>query len=1144
MPPSPGAPMARDAGATHKPEEIRAGASLLEAPEVPPPVRSRRLRRLVDLCLKHPLVVLRAPPGYGKTTVLRQLADRARDSGALTLWRRLEPDDADPERLARGFASLCTRREPTTADTTHMLTDLLAGLDRSPAVLLVVDDAHEIRGAAPFWAALEHLFLHLPKGVRVAVGSRTRLPVRTSRLLANGQLVEVEAESLRLDVDEVAELILMRTGRRVDVSEAQEVHALTDGWPACVSLVAGLLRREGAPSSQDRCAGRPAAQDAYDYFADELIGCASPGIASMLKRLAVLEEFDGALAAALCGLDAWRNTVDWAQSAGVLTARGAEPKQFRFHPLFREFLLGELAGDGASALRGAALAAGDYLQQRGEQREAIELWLCAGETERAADAVERIGERVLAEGLCGTLGSWLDRLAPAVLVARPRLLVLQAELDIKRDLDGRAVRTLAAAMKIAQADDDVETASRAASALVGSLVSLGRGMDAANWLRRAEESGLIDPRGSDGVGLKAMVIERAGDVAGARDLYGRAVRVAEDEGPRAQIAALTRLAASDAVTVGDVAASGDLASRALWLARGIGDAHQVVCLENQVDHLVSAGKHRDAERALREATSACLDYGLPIQSRRYRGWNLAMLRAGQGRLLEACRTYAEIEQLFCAPDCGVANSTLWAELAQVLRARHSTVRASQVAATAIKRSAEAPDPLVARAARVESVACDINLGPDQSHVSECDEIARDAQALGMRGIRLRALFHLARAHLALAEPEDAREPLRTALSEARDLCNLHYLIVEAHGDPSTLLWAVEQAIETEFALHILSYAKKSVRKTLLSWLSGDDGALRRRALKLVRLGRVDDKKVIAVAKEASASDRAVAEPHAPSAPLVVRTFGGLTVEVDGRRLEKADWVKPRCRDVLRLLVANPTHAVSKDVLMARFWPDTDESKASKHIYVLMTHLRRSLEPDGSAGTPSRFIASDLGVYSLIKGSAWVDSEQFEEHVKAADAAQRAGDTSAARQHLLAADVLYVGEYMADDLYNDAFFAQRERFRQMETKVLETSMELEATDGDGHALPQHLRRLTQIDPYNEDAWGRLMRAHATADDARGLREAYRCACRVLADGESDSPPEELTELRDELLKEVAARKKTSRSTRPRRSRVGASASGSI
>jgi LuxR family maltose regulon positive regulatory protein len=185
--------------------------------------RTRLLDALVEAPDRASLIVLTAPAGYGKTTVLSQWA--AEDSREFA-WVTVDEADGDPVRLA-GHVALALHRiqpldpavfralaigdaSPHLAALAHLLASLRTW-DR-PGVL-VLDDVHELRNVAAM-NFIRALAAGLPAGFHLAVGSRLRLGF--GRLRSEDRGVEFGVEYLAFTREE-ARAVLTQTG--VDSSD-------------------------------------------------------------------------------------------------------------------------------------------------------------------------------------------------------------------------------------------------------------------------------------------------------------------------------------------------------------------------------------------------------------------------------------------------------------------------------------------------------------------------------------------------------------------------------------------------------------------------------------------------------------------------------------------------------------------------------------------------------------------------------------------------------------------------------------------------------------------------------------------------------------------------------------------------------------
>src|SRR3954469_326787 len=184
--------------------------------------RARLLDRLAAVPDDVPLVLLTAPAGYGKTTVLNQWAavDRRRFG-----WVTLDRADSDPVRLADHVALALDRMGALDRGevldsgvlralaagnaSSHVLAlpHLLASLcRRSQPGVLVLDDVHELVNveALNFIAALA---AGVPPGFHIAIGARFGLSPGLARLRSEGRCVEFGLNDLAFTGDEARQVL-------------------------------------------------------------------------------------------------------------------------------------------------------------------------------------------------------------------------------------------------------------------------------------------------------------------------------------------------------------------------------------------------------------------------------------------------------------------------------------------------------------------------------------------------------------------------------------------------------------------------------------------------------------------------------------------------------------------------------------------------------------------------------------------------------------------------------------------------------------------------------------------------------------------------------------------------------------------------
>ena len=388
--------------------------SKLSAPALAETALNKRLFLRLDAALKHPVVWLQGPPGSGKTTLI---ASYAAARGLRPIWLRLDEDDGEAATLffylslaeahARGAPN--TRRLPALTPEYHggaaeFGRDFFRRLFEGPEPrLLVLDDYHEIGAKAAAHECLAAGFREIPAGGNVIVASRAPPPRAFARLRVNGAMEVVAPGELRLTPDEVKEIGRAR-GMTCDAAQIE----LADGWPAGLVLLMEAARA-GAPIRSGRRASR---ELLFDYLSREAFERMDERARRNLMRLAFMPTMTSAAALKLTGDPGAGELLESLAARNYFTARdGAIDPHYRFHPLFRDFLLSNARDSlDKTELTAVRRAAAHALAQAGQPEPATALLA-------EADAWDDLRQLILDwagalewEGRHATIAAWIDRL--------------------------------------------------------------------------------------------------------------------------------------------------------------------------------------------------------------------------------------------------------------------------------------------------------------------------------------------------------------------------------------------------------------------------------------------------------------------------------------------------------------------------------------------------------------------------------------------------------------------------------------------------------------------------------------------------------------------------------------------------------------
>ena len=401
----------------------RLAFELLESKFHPPVARPGIVAReaLVNrlAAAQAPVITIVAPPGYGKTTLLAQWAERVWPRVA---WVSCDDGDNDPVVLLSALAVALDRIEPIDPAVFWALVSSGAGITVVPKfvsaiasmrlpVTLVLDHIEAVTNKRCLNTIAE-LALHLPLGWQFALASRTKVPLPTARLRAQGGIVEVGAEDLAMSPEEASSL-LEGAGVKPDVASTSELVQRTEGWPTGLYIAALAIR---AGTRQSEVGFTFTGDDRYmgDYLRSELLDRVSDSEVSFLTRTAVLDRMCGSLCDAILGATASGRVLEQMESRNLLVVPLDRRREwYRYHHLFRELLQAELRRREPDLVRDLHFRAAEWYEANAMPEAAIEHAQAAGDIDRVARLVLELAQPVWAGGRVQTVLRWLEWLRDA-----------------------------------------------------------------------------------------------------------------------------------------------------------------------------------------------------------------------------------------------------------------------------------------------------------------------------------------------------------------------------------------------------------------------------------------------------------------------------------------------------------------------------------------------------------------------------------------------------------------------------------------------------------------------------------------------------------------------------------------------------------
>lgn len=1046
---------------------------------LPRPHLLHQLRRAV----RKGHVLISAPPGYGKTTLLQMFV--AGQPGAT--YAALGPDDAD-------LALLRTRIQPL----------LQTG------ATVVLDDIHQLDGAS-------EALVWLAQQVRTQplhwVLAGRHLPIELAAL-------RFQTDCLRLTATELAFLpeeakALLTAHRQPVTTHVDSWYEQTEGWPLALALVAQQAAELAAAPSLH--------QDAlFTHLAHSLLNQLPPTALRFMQLTATPLRFTDELAALLMGIEP-------AQASGLreeILRRNLflevvdDGHWYRYHDLIRSFLITTLqqqAEDVALCFRQVVA----WFEARCDLPQAIEHALAGELYEDGAHLISRVAFSFVAEtGRYHTFRRWILSLPEAVQAAHPLLLMQLGK--ALREVGGREQgwRYLQAAHRYAQTGADRDVQVRVQLALAETHIVDGDGGAAQHICYTVLQDETLKPS------LRRRALKIAGgahylrsELAQTRRTLEAALALPEDAESPPDAHIRQNLIITTLVPLGDFAAAEH------YLRQN--DAYFADRLVERIWHLLTWGWYYEAIGDW-EKLAATLESirHLETQTEQADDSNTGelvlriLLHIGRREFAAAC---AIIEQMAAYADI-TPEQSLYVTLCRAWQARRERDYGRVLALVDGVLAQPWDAPLYVAALALEgAIAHEFQLrdDPKQGAASTGEGAARLGNFLSLRArpwlARLHALLAL-RCHR-LSNPR-WRHHTRAVL---RTVARPGYLSLLTRRDPElgAAFWALclAEGIDSEGATAALQQIGQF--EPVARLLDDPRPAVRiRAATTLVALRQEAAIPLLASVREREQEqavlpvlEAALDELESAPPPLLdIRLLGDFAVWRGERPLLPDDWQRPAVRRLCQYFALHRGQPLPRDRILEELWPDTEPEKARASFRTVFSWLRKVLEPYFRPKSPSRYFSVEGDVYTFDPQRnplvVHIDAEEF---VAVVTPLLHAGDDPVLPplpEALLAALAGWQ-PLLPDAPYEVWTLVPRERLQELYVQgCLYVAQALLAHGRPAEAAPW-AEKAIQTAPWLEEAYQALMRAQARQGHRSLALNTYNAAVAAL-ERELDVPPSALTE----------------------------------
>lgn len=434
-------------------EELIA-ATRFKIPELPTSyVHRPQLLKVLEQAQALPLVVVSAPAGTGKTSLVAEWVKNGEEPGT-TGWISFEDGDAEfwqlvIECLGRLGLSIPVQGGDTAGDTSlgkpglMALAGVIVGL---PGRLSIVFDDYEMV-SLELAREVDFLLQHTLGKLRLIFVGRVDPVLPLYRYRLTDTLLEIRAADLAFSDEEAAQLMRL-SGVALSKAAVHDLNERVRGWAAGLRFAARALVTRDDP---EQSAATVVAQtgDINEYLIGEVLDAQTSEIRCFLLDTCVIDTLFPELVEELAGARAVHTLGELARLNAFIEPVPDRPGSYRYYPFFRDLLRAQLAYESPKRMAELHRRAARWFERRGLPDLAIAHLSATGAWEDLATLIVNglLVPRLLLEDRRGPLG--------------------KAGLRLPGDLDQSASCLVRAAVALATGDratcaDELARARRAA----------------------------------------------------------------------------------------------------------------------------------------------------------------------------------------------------------------------------------------------------------------------------------------------------------------------------------------------------------------------------------------------------------------------------------------------------------------------------------------------------------------------------------------------------------------------------------------------------------------------------------------------------------------------------------------------------------
>lgn len=1045
----------------------------------------RRLNELFLDLLDCKLIILASPPGYGKTTLMIDLAHLEE---LPFCWFTIDHLDSEPLRFAAHFIAAIAHKFPGFGEKSaaalqnsvqgEFPLDALVALLVNDAVehirehfVIVLDDFHLIDENSVANTFISRFIQNTDENCHVVILSRSMLPLPDLPLMvARSQVGGMGLHELAFQPEEIQDLIMQNYQYTIPRAAAEEIARESEGW-----ITGVLLSSQGVGKgmSERLRLARVSGVGLYEYLAQQVLDQLPEHIRSFLLQTSLFDEFDAAFCEAVLGKapdgSSWQGHIDWVLRNNLFALPVGEGGSWlRYHHLFRDFLQNYLAIEAPDDKDRIMRSLARTYAEREEWEKAYTIYKTLDDISATSELVNEAGTSMVKGGRVETLREWLDELPRIVLLSHPGLL---ARRGIVAAVQGDIPHGLSLLDKAVDAFRVENNHKRLAGALVWRAFARHMQASYEESLNDANEAISITQEKGDQEGLEAEALRirglncrLIGRLEEAIQNLSRSLRIYTLQNDRQSMARVYLDLGAAHLDAFSYSKAMSCFEAALHIFEEEENIFAIPAVLNDLGYLhYLKGEYKQAVELLGNAIHYLKQSGYS-KMEAFILVTLGDLYVDLNAYKAASEAYALAREISTLTSDRIVMLYLKLAEANLAGLRGKAIEVQQLLAEAQKLVEQSKSSYDDGLFQLESGHQNMLVGEYELAVQHLERAVLIFENGGQRVEGARAYFYLASCYFELNRLDQSSISLKRSFHLISNLENQHILVIAGR-----------------------------MGKRMLGSIVGKKGIGYKAASLLEDVERFES--------ELPSLRRQLRKqkPVVPLGPprLVIQSMGWSQITLDEKPVSGADWQSSNARDLFYLLLSNKD-GMTKEALGDILWPESSPGQLKLRFKNTLYRLRHALQLDVVLFQEERYNFNRKLDYDY-------DVETFWEYLRQAETTNKAAERN---KFYSAAVQLYKGPYLPE-ISGSWVVMERERIYKA---FIDASLKLAEAYLDGREYEQVIDIGTRVlgqDPCIEEAHRLVMRANAALGNRVAIIRQYE-RCQQALMGEVGLPPSSKTE----------------------------------